>query len=120
MGGLEALEATESPDGCSIASFVLVGALYNFGSGLGLVTVLSELLNQMLNVESFLVIEQAHLVDDALDVRASLLIVGEVPLLVLGYLSLGDAKLSYALFTVLDEVLLSLDLPGGCFFSKDL
>lgn len=110
MGGTEAGQSLVRPGGW-IGGVLLVGALLDLGTRLGGITVLAQLLDEMFDVEACGVVEQTHLGEDALDVRVSLLIVGEVPCLVLSHLFFGDSDGGHTLSTVLDKVFVCLDLP---------
>lgn len=107
---LEAGEATEGPLALVILGGVLVGARLNLGAHLGLVSVaLSELFSQVVYVESGGLVEQSHLVEDALDVAGVSLL--ELPQLELLHLLGGHVQLGHALATVLDQILAGLSLP---------
>lgn len=110
MGSPEAGQSLVRPCG-RIGGVLLVRALLHLGTGLGRIAVLAQLLHEVLNVEAVGVAEQAHLGEDALDVRVRLLVIGEVPCLVLGHLFLGDAERRHTFAAVLDEIVVRLDLP---------
>lgn len=91
MSGTEAGQALVCPSGW-ICGVLLVGAFLDFSAGLGGISVLAQLLDEVLDVETVGVVEQTHLRENALYVRVGLLVVGEIPRLVLGHLFLGDSE----------------------------
>lgn len=110
MSGLETVESTEGPNTGIILTGVLVSALEHLSSDLGLLTILAQLFHQAVNVESG-VLEQTHFVENATNVAAGLLVIGEVPFLVFGYGFIRNAQRGRTLWSVADKVLLCLDVP---------
>lgn len=108
MLGLEALEAAEGPLALVVLVGVLVGAGLHLGAHLSLVAGLSQLLHQVVDVEAVRLVEQSHLVEDALDVAG--ISVLELPLLELLHLLRWDVQLGDALATVLAQILGGLDM----------
>lgn len=112
---LEALESTESPHTFVVLLFVLVGAFGHFDTHFGFVTALAQLFDQTINIESGIVVEQAHFVQNATHVAASFLVIGEVPFLVFGDGFFGDVQRLGTHWSVTGEIILGLDAPfvGG-------
>lgn len=111
MVGLEALEAAERPLALVVLGGVLVRARLDLGADLSLVAALSQLLHQVVHVEAGGLVEETHLVQDALDVASVSLL--ELPLLELVDLLGRDVQLADALATVLAQILSGLDAELG-------
>lgn len=110
MGSPEAGQTLVCP-GSWISGVLLVRALLHFGTGLGRITVLAQLLDKMFDVKSVGIVEQTHFHEDALNVGVSFLVIGEVPRFVLGDLFFGDAQGGHTFCSVLAEIFVGLDLP---------
>lgn len=78
MGSLEAIESTEGPCAGMIFVWIFVGTFLNVRFDQCLVLALAQLFHQTFDVESFVIAEQAHFVQDASNVATCLLIVGEI------------------------------------------
>lgn len=111
MGLFEALEATESPHTIVVFVWVFVGTLGYFGTHLSLGTVLAQLLDQMFDIESGGIVEQAHLVEDATNVAAGFAVIGEVPFLVFIDGLFRDIQRLGANWSIAGEIFLRLDTP---------
>lgn len=109
--GLEAHESAERPLALVVLVRVVVGALLDLCTDLSLVAGLSQLLHQVLNISALLLVEQTHLVQDALHVACIGLL--ELPLLEFFHLLRWDVQLSHALLAVSGQILTSLDAPIG-------
>lgn len=114
MGLLEALEATECPYTVIIFVWIFVSTFSHFGAHFSLVTVLTQLLDQMIDVEAGGVIEQSHFVQNATHVAPGLFIVWEVPFFVFVDLVFGDVQWLGTGWTVAIQIVSRLDAP---FFS---
>lgn len=110
---LEAVEATEDPSAFVVLVGIGIGTLNNLLANFVLFASLSQLFHKVFNVVASLIVEQFHVVEDALDVAPSLLIVCEIPLLVLRHGRFLNFQLIYTLGTVLCKILSSLDAPFG-------
>lgn len=82
MGCLEAVETTECPDACMIFVWIFVGTFFNFWFDLCFVASLAQLFYKTFNMEAIGIGEQAHFLENATNVAASLFIVWEVPFFV--------------------------------------
>lgn len=117
MVGLEALESAERPLALVVLGGVLVRAWLDLGADLSLVAALSQLLHQVVHVEAGGLVEETHLVQDALDVAGVSLL--ELPLLELVDLFSRDVQLADALATVLAQILAGLDTELGQGLRRD-
>lgn len=120
MSSLEAVETAECPNALVVLCWIVVGAFGDFGSDFGLILVLSQLLDQVLNIESFVIGEQSHFLEDAMNVAFGLVILGEVPFLVFVDQLFGDVEGLSTFWPVFVDVLEGLDLPFWCFVGVGL
>lgn len=111
VAGAEALESAERPLALVVLLGVLVRADLHLLAHLGLVAGLAQLLHQVVDVESGALMEESHLVQDALDVAGVSLL--ELPLLELVGLLGRQAQLRDALATVLAQILSGLRAEIG-------
>lgn len=113
MGGLEAIETAECPDAGMIFVGVFVSAFHNLWFDLGFVAALAQLFHEAVHVEAGGIGEQAHFLENATNVAASLVIVWEVPFFVFVDGGLWDAQRRRAHWTIGNQIFLRLNLPFG-------
>lgn len=108
---LEALETAECPLALVVLGSVLVRAWLHLCAHIGLVAALSQLLSQVVHVEALRLVEESHLGQNTLNVAS--IGVLKLPLLKLLHLLRGNVQGRYALSSILNEVLASLNAPVG-------
>lgn len=107
--GLEALETAVRPLALVVLAGVLISAWLNLATGLSRVS--AQLVDQVVHIKSSGLVEEAHLVQDALHVARILIL--ELPLLEVFHLRSRNVQLGHALTAVLHQILSSLYTPVG-------
>jgi hypothetical protein len=114
---LEAIESAESA--LAVVGDGVVNALGDISADIGISTSMAQLGNEVVKVETVIVVVQFHVSEDAVDITGWVLII-EFPLLELSDKFVGEAQFGFALVTVGVQVLASFDCEVSWGLSRQI
>lgn len=108
----ETLQTLERLQRVALERCIFGQARLDGGTRLRLVAAVArQLAQQVVLIEAGLIVEQAHLAEDAVNVVTRLFVVLKVPRLVLVQLLFGDGELGDALRAILEQIIVRLHRP---------